>query len=408
MKVKTTILGTVLVLLGIGLFIYYDYSVRPEREAGEMLAEAQEISQRGDKESVNQAINLLTKVIVKYPGSRVIPETFYQIGMAYEKIGLNRLAYLKYSYIIKNNSKYLTEDTRKEVLIRLARINVLKQYSEEGVHQLLSLLDQNFNNEMRSRIYSELGHTYLKLGDYRRSKRMFDLSLTEHGSNEDAIVGKARAYSRLGAANDAFDTYEYFLKYYGPVSQYTGDVRESFRNQLYSTGLSSFRRGDYDSAVSYFSRFMRDFPESNFTENALYWTGESYFAVRKFDTAIDYFNRVLANGYYHKDQDAQIKKGYAYFMSKRFDLAAREFQAYLRNYPTGQYAVTAREWKNMSTKELLYRIEEKKLPDADDEKRAIKPGEKRVDKPLEDEEVAGKYLDDRNGNRLELENVAEL
>ncbi len=408
MKVKTTIIGIVLVLLGVGLFIYYDYSIRPEREAGEMLTEAREIFQRGDKDSVNQAINLFTKIIAKYPNSKLIPETFYNIGLAYEKIGLNRLAYLKYSYLVKNNSPYLTEDLKKEVLIRLAHINVLKQYSEEGVHQLLSLLDQNFNNEMRSRIYSELGHTYLKLGDYRRSKRMFDLSLSEFGSNEDAIVGKARAYSRMGYANDAFDTYEHFLKYYGSTSQYTGDVRASFRDQLYSSGLAAFRRGDYDSAVSHFGRFMRDFPDSSLTENALYWTGESYFAVRKFDTAIDYFNRALTNGYHQKDQDAQIKKGYAYFMSKRFDLAAREFQTYLRNYPAGPYASTAREWKNMSTKELLYRIEEKKVPDFDEEKKAPRPNEKRVDKPLEDEEVAGKYLNDREGNRIELENVAEL
>ncbi|NTW36465.1 MAG: tetratricopeptide repeat protein [Syntrophobacteraceae bacterium] len=409
MKTKVTA-GIVLLLLGVGLLIYYDFCVRPEEKAREMMTEARMIYERGDKDAINQAINIYTKVIARYPASRLIPEAYYYIGLCYEKIGLNRLAFLKYSYLIKNRSPHMDAELRKEVLIRLAHLNVLKQYSEEGMNQLYGLLNENYNPELRSRIYSELGHTYLKSGEYGRSRRMFDIALSEYGSNEEALIGKARSYKRLGYDNYAYDLYDHFLKYYGAVSQYTADVRASYKNQAYRSGLDAFRRGDYWNAVSFFNRVLRHFGGERISENAMYWTGESYFAMRRFDNAISFFNRTLENSFYHKDQDAQIKKGYAYFLDKRFDLAAREFQTYLKNYPGGRHAATAREWKNMSTKELLYRIESKKVPDAAEEDGGIDEGEeKRIDSAREgDEEVAGDFDETGDVKGIELENVAEL
>ncbi len=408
------IVGMLLIVLGVGVFVYNENFLKPEREAREMMVEAKMIYERGDKDSINQAINIFTKVIAKHPSSRLIPEAYYLIGQCYERMGLNRLAFLKYSYLIKNNHPYLSTDLRKEVLIRLARLNVLKQYNEEGINQLYALLNSNYNRELRSRIYSELGHTYLRLGEYQRSRRMFDIALAENGTNEEALVGKARAFKRLGMDDDAYDTYEYFLRYYGAVSQYASDVRSAYRDQAYRSGLASFRKGSYDGAISYFGRVLKNFPEDRLAENAMYWIGESSFALRRFDIAISWFNRTLANSFYHKDQDAQIKKGYAYFLSKRFDLAAREFQTYLRNYPAGQHAATAREWKSMSTKELLYRIEGKNARDESDEDESVPPEDTTGKGPTarggSDEEVAGDYEDggDMDAEKIELENVAEL
>jgi hypothetical protein len=127
---------------------------------------------------------------------------------------------------------------------------------------------------------------------------------------------------------------------------------------------------------------------------------------------------VLSNGFYHKDQDAQIKKGYAYFSTKRFDLAAREFQNYLRQNPNGRYAPIAREWSQMSTRELLDGSSRSAYP-----KR--RTGGARIARRREsgsarrrgagkrgghnDEEVAGTTIpDDRTGHKGRLDNVAEL
>jgi len=411
MKTKT-IIGVLLIVCGLGLFIYYDQYIQPEREASQLLVEAKMIYERGNREAVNDAINLFTKIIARYPETGMVGEAYYYIGQCYEKLDLKRLAYLKYVYLLKNNREQLPKSLQRDLIVRLAHINVLKKNSEEAIHQMYALLNTSLNKEFRSRVYSELGHTYLKTGEYSKARRMFEIALREHGSNEDAILGRARSLKHLGMASEAYDNYDYFLKYYGEISQYTDDVRESYRDQAYQSGLHAFRKGQYWKGISFFKRVLSHFPGHKRSENALYWTGECYFALKKFDRAIGYFNRTLTNNYYHKDQDAQIKKGYSYFMSKRFDLAAREFQKYLRYYPGGKYVSVAREWNKMSTKELQYRIQ-RSSPSGDVKKEDSFPDDENVDEKLddeldlqEDEEVAG--TDQTIYRKIERVNVAEL
>lgn len=360
------LVGVIMIFMGIGLFAYYDSFVKPEREARELIVEGKMSYERGTAESVNKAIDIFTKVIAKYPKTESAFEAYYYIAQGYEKLNLNRLAYLKYIYLLKNNSKIAAE-TEQEIKARVARLKIMKRYDEEGIHQLLGLLNYTDNKDFRSKIYTELGHTYLKRGEYASSKRMFDLALAENGSNEEAILGKARTYKRMGKDTQAYELYDHFLKYYSNFSYYTGDVTKSYDRQLYDSGINNYRRGRYYPAIEYFRKYLNQFPDSYKSENSLYWIGESYFELKQYDNAVSYFKRTLSNGYYHKDQDAMIKTGYSYFMAKNYDLAAREFQSYLDTYPNGKYAVKAKQWKDMSAKEMLYRYKKDDTTVPDDE-----------------------------------------
>jgi len=346
--------GILLIFLGIGTFAYYDSFAKPDKEAKALLTEGALRYERGTKEAVNESLNYFTKIVSHYPKSKYAPEAFYYIAKSYEQLNLNRLAYLKYASILKD-SKNLKPETEKDIRARLARLKIMKRYDEEGIHQLLGILNMSDEKDFRSRIYTELGHIYLKKGDYASSRRMFDLALNENGSNEEAILGKARVYKRTGNDGQAYELYDHFLKYYSNFSSYTGDVTGSYQRQLYESGLNSYRRGKYSSAITYFRKYLAQFPSTQRAENSLYWLGESYFSMKDYNTAIAYFKKVQANSFYHKDQDAQIKTGYAYFLAKNYELASREFQAYIDSYPNGQYINKARQWKEMSTREMMYR-----------------------------------------------------
>jgi len=437
------LVGIMLIIMGAGLFAYYDRNVRPEREARELLAEAKLIFERGDetgdRETLNLAINKMEQIIARFPKERFpksnsVHEAYFYTGRCLERLNSYRTAYLRYSTLVRYYRNTISPELKEEVLVRLARINVLKQYSEEGVHQLYTILNSSANPELRGRIYTELGYTYLNQGKYRNALRMFDISRQhqQHGSSEEAILGQARAYKRMGHDTAAYDMYDHFLRYYGAISPYSRDVRRAYREQAYWSGLREYRRGHYGSALGYFGRVLRNFPHDGKSEYALYWSGESYFAQKNFNRAINYFDRVLSNGHYVKDQDARIKKGYAYFMSKRFDLAAREFQTYLRDYPRGKYSDIAHEWRGMSTKELLYRIESQKIPEAAEPsaprvEEKVRPDARRhaeedlldeenIGEPKraprepkkvdEDEEVSGHFT--RDGRRIDLDIVTEL
>ncbi len=354
--------GIIFIFLGIGLIAYYDSFVKPEREAKELIVEAKMSFERNDKESINKAIDIFTRIIAKYPNTNSSQEAYFYIAESYEKLNLNRLAFLKYVYLLKGTQK-LTPEMEKEINARIARLKIMKRYDEEGIHTLMGLLNNSDNKDFRSRIYTELGHSYLKGGEFQKSKRMFDLALAENGNNEEAILGKARTYKRMGQDGQAYELYDHFLKYYSNFSNYTADVTNSYTKQLYESGIVNFRKGKYYPAISYFKKYITQFPGSSKTENSLYWIGESYFALKQYDNAISYLRRVLTNDYYHKDQDAYIKIGYSYFMAKNYDLASREFQTYIDNYPNGKYIERAKQWKEMSTKEMMYKYKKSDTPD---------------------------------------------
>jgi len=412
---KWILVGIIFIFLGICLFAYYDSFVKPEREAKELIVEGKMSFERNDRESINKAIDIFTKVIARYPGTNSSLEAYFCIAESYEKLDLNRLAYLKYIYLLKNNKK-IPADMDKEINARIARLKIMKRYDEEGIHSLLGLLNYSDNKDFRSRIYTELGHTYLKKGELNKSKRMFDLALSENGNNEDAILGKARVYKRMGLDSQAYGLYDHFLKYYANFSYYTHDVTKSYTRQLYESGINNYRKGRYYPAISFFKKYLSQFPGSSYSENSLYWIGESYFALKQYDNAIAYFKRVISNNYYNKDQDAYIKIGYSYFMAKNYDLASREFQAYIDSYPNGRHVEKARQWKEMSTKEMLYKYKKTDQTDTDlnEESGEVPDNESQGYKRQKSKTIKADYnMTDSNSNSEDNsfgndENMAEL
>ncbi len=346
-------IGLALIIAGAALVTVYGVIIKPERDARAIITESTLIMEKGDKDSITQGINTLRTVFVRYPNTDAVPQAYFLTAQAYEKLGLYRIAYIKYGYLLRKPLSDKTDERlRNEAAVKMNKIRILRNYSEEGIHNLYGMLGTAQNPDLRSKVYAELGQAYLRGGDVKRAKSSFDIALQENSSNEEALIGKARALKRNGLDNEAYVVYDYFLKYYGAVSPYTNDVRNAYMNELYDSGIRSFRAGSYYKAIEFFNKFVTIFGGSRLSENAYYWAGESYYSLRKFDTSVRYFDRVLTNGFYHKDEDARIKKGYAFFMSRRYDHAAAEFQKYLHDFPKGKYAHDAKRWKDMSTQNI--------------------------------------------------------
>ncbi|MDA3899510.1 MAG: tetratricopeptide repeat protein [Spirochaetes bacterium] len=356
MNAKRVIGSALLLTAGLILVAYYDLSFKPENEAGKLYREAKLIQERNDRESINRAIDIYTKVIARYPDTRAAVDSTFMVAESYEKVDLYKLAYLKYSYLLKNPLIMIDQKKRREVIARLAALKIKRNYSDEGLAQLYSVLKDSVDTEFRSRIYSEIGYTHLRLGSVQKADNAFNLALRENHENEEALLGKARALRRLGKNSEAFAKYDYFLSHHGAFSSYTPDVKRAYLNQVYNSALSNFRNGSYWQAIKFFNIVLSKFPGSKYTENSLYWIGESYSSLGRYESAVRYYNKTLSNGYYHKDEDARIKKGYAYFSQKKYDLATREFQIYLEKHPKGRYSHIATRWKETSSRELIQKL----------------------------------------------------
>ncbi len=366
MRAFAAILGLFMMLGGVGIYAYYDSQVRPDKEARELLVEARIGFEKayGSKDEISNSIDLFSKIIAKYPGTKAAAEAYFYIGHGYEKLGLKRLAYLKYVYALKNN-RHRNDALDGEVRTRIARLRLERNYNAEGIHQLLSVIGNSDDKNFRGRGYTELGHAYLKQGKFDEARRMFDTALMEDGDNEDAILGKARCLMRLGQSSDAYTAYENYFKMYKDYDPYFGDVKKSYVDQVFSSGRRYYKTGHYNAAIGNFKRLLRTFPDGARSESAIYWIGASYLALGKYETAIHYFDKVIKNDNSEMDEEARYKKAQTYFIAKRYDIAASEFQNYLNNYPKGKYLVPARKWREECERELLHRVQIRKVPESD-------------------------------------------
>jgi tol-pal system protein YbgF len=114
--------------------------------------------------------------------------------------------------------------------------------------------------------------------------------------------------------------------------------------ELYSQAYADFARGNYDLAVQGFAEYIRNYPSTDFTDNAQYWIGECLYGKKMYAEAIDAWNTLFKD---HpasdKLPDARVKKGMALERLGRKSQALVEYRYVVDRYPNSQAARIARE-----------------------------------------------------------------
>jgi len=80
----------------------------------------------------------------------------------------------------------------------------------------------------------------------------------------------------------------------------------------YTNAYTDMTAGNYDLALMGFEEFLRNFPDSELSDNAMYWIGECYYAREQYNEAYDAFRKVL-DDYPQGDKvpSALLKAGYS-------------------------------------------------------------------------------------------------
>jgi tol-pal system protein YbgF len=63
--------------------------------------------------------------------------------------------------------------------------------------------------------------------------------------------------------------------------------------KAYTNAYTDMTAGNYDLALMGFEEFLRNYPDSELSDNAQYWIGECYYAREQYQPAYDAFKRVL-------------------------------------------------------------------------------------------------------------------
>jgi tol-pal system protein YbgF len=114
--------------------------------------------------------------------------------------------------------------------------------------------------------------------------------------------------------------------------------------ELYSQAYTDYARGNYDLAIQGYQEYLRNYPDTDFADNAQYWIGECLYSKQKFPEAIaawdELFQKFPASD---KLPDAHLKKGLALERTARRREALREYRFVVDRYPNTEAARKARD-----------------------------------------------------------------
>jgi tol-pal system protein YbgF len=117
--------------------------------------------------------------------------------------------------------------------------------------------------------------------------------------------------------------------------------------ELYNAAYGDFLKGSYDLSRQGFEEYLKNYPDTELSDNAQYWIGEAFYVQRKFPESIKAFDLVLQN--YPKGDKApaaELKKGYSLLESKNTEAGIRELRLLLQKYPSSDSAPLAKDRLN--------------------------------------------------------------
>ncbi|HSD28364.1 MAG TPA: tol-pal system protein YbgF, partial [Vicinamibacteria bacterium] len=114
--------------------------------------------------------------------------------------------------------------------------------------------------------------------------------------------------------------------------------------ELYSQAYADYARGNYDLAIQGFTEYIRNYPGTDFTDNAQYWIGECLYSKKMYEEAIESWN-TLFKDHPSSDKlpDGRVKKGMALERLGRKSQALVEYRYVVDRFPNSQAARIARE-----------------------------------------------------------------
>jgi len=114
--------------------------------------------------------------------------------------------------------------------------------------------------------------------------------------------------------------------------------------KAYTNAYTDMTSGNYDLALMGFEEFLRNYPDSELSDNAQYWIGECHYAKEEYQQAYDAFKRVL-DVYPKGDKipSALLKTGYSALALGK-DKEGRKFlEELVAKYPLSAEARLAQE-----------------------------------------------------------------
>jgi tol-pal system protein YbgF len=115
------------------------------------------------------------------------------------------------------------------------------------------------------------------------------------------------------------------------------------KEAAYALAYETFKEGKYEKARGEFQNFLKQYPDSEYSDNAQFWIGESYYFEKKYEKAILEYEKVVKN--YPKGSKvpyAMLKQGLSFLNLGEKASARSILQQIITEYPNTNQARIAR------------------------------------------------------------------
>ncbi len=220
-------------------------------------------------------------------------------------------------------------------------------WAAESYHQLGDLLraSQLFRQYLRSysggkqadAAHYALGWTHFKQGDYEAAIGEFRQFLDQYRSVDEFVPYRTDALLRLADSYYALKRYPEAIQTYSRIGGTDGNDYA-----LYQVGQAYYNAGEGFEAITTFRRLLREYPQSDWVEEAQYNLGYLYFQNQSYQEAIAEYQKLIND--FPRDPlaaKAQYGIGDALFNAGNMEEAVEAYRTVLERYPNSPFSSDA-------------------------------------------------------------------
>lgn len=318
-----------------------------------------------------EARNAFARLVERYPDSDVAGEAWKHLGNTEVALGNFEGAHDAFDAALAQGA--VDPSLITDIIFQKAWLNYRTRAYAEAAAQFTELAASHPNDTEAGEALFWAGESHFQQGNYPAAERLLNRYIRDYPAGEHADAAQYAlgwTYFRQGNYADAVPRFETFLdvfrddngtipyrsdarlrladsyfalkQYPEAVRVYGGMAADGDDYALYQIGQAYSNAGDAFEAMATFQELVRDYPASEWREEARYQLGYLFFLNQEYEQAVQEYNTLITS--FPLDPlaaKAQYGKGDAYFNAGDVRSAVQEYQMVLTDYADSPFVADA-------------------------------------------------------------------
>lgn len=328
--------------------------------------------------ALGESVNAFTDFLEKYPESKYKEQVYTLLSDAFLN-SKNYSAALEALEKINNPNRQM-QQTKQHLRFQLGADAYMQGKNNDAVEWFTRVIDNETtqpvaNNDYLPQSYFFRAEAEYRLQQYEQAQE--DLQRFLQQAEGKQIQNKVLADYSMAYTHFSQKHYEDALKYFLNYIKYADQKDATYADALNRIGDCYFNARDFANAENYYSkvialgaagadyamfqrgyvlglvkrygdkiivleRLVKQYPKSDYADDALYEIARAELQRQKNDNAIEAYSKLLST-YPHSNlaRKAALEKGMIYYNEKKYDLAIETYKQVIKNYPGSQEAYSA-------------------------------------------------------------------